>query len=251
MTTETNPKYSLPNLSSKLKDGSNYPEWAAEIETYMEIYGLDEIINGNIKIPTKAPAADISTTITNDPAKWKKANMRAKAFMLLNTECTATSMIIMKTNANTAWDKLKSQYEGKTRTNLQALTDTVFNLQFDGRIKTIDEHIDTFQTHWGHLSATVSGETNLNKSSGVLAAMTKCDALKAQRLSGTLQEHYKMIVNNIASQTEEPTYNNITIQLRDLITAPKKKSIKITDTEIPPTAFAGKQQMYSVIIAER
>jgi hypothetical protein len=47
-----------------------------------------------------------------------------------------------------------------------------------------------------------------------------------------------MIVNNIASQTEEPTYNNIMIQLRDLITAPKNKSIKITDTEIPTTAFS-------------
>jgi hypothetical protein len=84
----------------------------------MAIYGLDKIINGNIKMPRKAPAADISTTITNDPDKWKKANMRAKAFMLLSTEGTAKSMIIMETNANIAWDILKSQYESKTRTNL-------------------------------------------------------------------------------------------------------------------------------------
>jgi len=43
--------------------------------------------------------------------------------------------------------------------------------------------------------------------------VTKCDSAKAQIPPGTLPDYYKMVVNNIASQIENPTYRGITVQL--------------------------------------
>ena len=67
--------------------------------------------------------------------------------------------------------------------------------------------------------------------------VTKCDSAKAQILLGTLPDYYKMVVNNIASQTENPTYHGVTVQLRDLITKNPKTAKNTESTLTNPTAF--------------
>lgn len=163
--------------------------------------------------------------------------------MITNTEGTAESIILMEDNAHQAWKRLKEQYEGKTRTNLTALLSGVFKLQFDNRTSTIDDHINEFQIRWGRLASTVAGETDTLKAAGAYAVLTKCDSAKAQILLGTLPDYYKMVVNNIASQSENPSYQSVTVQLRDLITkGTKAPNLKTQETAAPPTAFAGQSK---------
>ena len=131
----------------------------------------------------------------------------------------------------------KEQYEGKTRTNLTALLTGVIKLQFDNRTATIDEHINEFQIGWGRLASTVAGATDITQAAGAYAVLTKCDSAKAQILLGTLPDYYKMVVNNIASQSENSTYQSVTVQLRDLITK-SGKGTKAQETITPPTTFA-------------
>jgi hypothetical protein len=157
--------------------------------------------------------------------------------MIHNSEGTAESIILMEDDAHKAWDRLREQYEGKTRTNLTALLNAVIKLQFDNRTGTIDAHINEFQTRWSRLASTVAGSTDINTATGVYATLTKCDSAKAHILLGTLPEYYKMAVNNIASPTENPTYQSITVQLRDLITK-NSKDTKTESTTANPTVFA-------------
>jgi len=138
-------------------------------------------------------------------------------------------IILMEDDAHTAWEQLKEQYEGKTRTNLTALLSRVIKLQFDNRTATIDEHINEFQIRWGRLASTIAGATDTTQAAGAYAVLTRCDSAKAQIPPGTLPDYYKMVVNNIASQSENPTYQSVTVQLRDLIA----KSGKATKARKP------------------
>jgi len=142
----------------------------------------------------------------------------------------------MEDNAHTAWESLREQYKGKTRANLTVLLHSVIKLQFDNRVSNIDEHINEFQIRWARFASTLADSTVTTKSAGTYAAVTKCDSAKAPILLGTLPDYYKMVVNNIASQTENPTYHSVTVQLRDLITM-NPKTTKITETITNPTAF--------------
>jgi hypothetical protein len=68
------------------------------------------------------------------------------------------------------------------------------------------------------------------------AVLTKCDGVKVHILLGTFPDSYKMVISNIASQSEAPSYQSITVQLRDLISNPEKTSK--SSVTLTPTAFA-------------
>ena len=233
----------VPDLDIKLSDGSNYPEWAEMLTVYLALHNLGGIIDGTITNPAntptdtkaseKAPVSDIKRTIANDHQKWQRANSQARAFMIANTTGNARSCILMERDAHTAWEALRAQYEGKTRTNLMALLQGVVNLRFDHKKFTIDEHIGEFETRWARFASTVAGTTDPTTPEGVYALMTKNDIVKGHMLLGTLSDRYKLLVSNIMSQAETPPYRSITVQLRDLITDDRDDD---TPT-LPPTAF--------------
>ena len=215
--TEYHQRFTIPELKNKLSDGSNYPEWAARLRIQLAVYNdLLEIVEGTIPKPEPLPSgttAPTPSTVENNTGKWQRANNQALAVMVHNCEGTAESTILMERDAHTAWKRLREQYEGKTRTNLTALLNAVIKLQFDDRTASIDEHINEFQTRWSRLASTVSGSTDITTAAGVYAALTRCDSVKAQILLGTLSDFYKVVANNIASQTENPTYQSVTVQL--------------------------------------
>ena len=123
MSDHTESHTSVRELDIKLSDGSNYPEWAEMLTVYLALHNLEEIVNGTIKKPVQATRASESPkTIKNDPEKWQRANVKARAFMIANTTGNARSTIQMECDAHTAWEELWAQYEGKTRTNLIAVT---------------------------------------------------------------------------------------------------------------------------------
>jgi len=237
MSTSREERITIPDLKPKLSDGGNYPEWARKLKIHLSIHQLLPLVDGTSQSPSTSAAATETATIENDIRKWQRANDLALAFMIQNSEGTAESIILMEDNAHTAWESLREQYEGKTRANLTALLHAVIKLQFDNRVSTIDEHINEFQIRWARLASTVAGSTDTTKSAGAYAVVTKCDSAKAQILLGTLPDYYKMVVNNIASQTENPTYHGVTVQLRDLITKNPKTAKNTESTLTNPTAF--------------
>lgn len=113
----------ISNLENKLEGGCTYPEWAEEMMTYMEIFFWDHVVKGT----SSEPPAD-----SPKHQEWTQIKRKAKAFIMLNTENTVKSLIVMEKSAKVAWDLLAQQYKSTTRTNLQALTDYVFELTFDG-----------------------------------------------------------------------------------------------------------------------
>jgi len=242
--TEYHQRFTIPELKNKLSDGSNYPEWAARLRIQLAVYNdLLEIVEGTIPKPEPLPSGTTApnpSTVENNTGKWQRANNQALAVMVHNCEGTAESAILMERDVHTAWKRLREQYEGKTRTNLTALLNAVIKLQFDDRTASIDEYINEFQTRWSRLASTVSDSTDITTAAGVYAALTRCDSVKAQILLGTLPDFYKVVANNIASQTENPTYQSVTVQLRDLITSKNSsKASKTVTTVSSPTAFTG------------
>lgn len=240
-TSSTNELVKLPSLENKLRDGSTYPEWAEEIMTYLEIYGWDTVVKGTLIEPD-------STGKPEDNKEWNQINKKARAFIMLNTEGTAKSLIIMEKSAHKAWDLLKDQYRSTTRTNLQSLTDSLFRLTFDNRMTTIDEHINEFQARWNRLAAAVSTVSEHDQKAltpaAVLHTMTRSDSFKAQRLLGSLSEYHRLIVNNIATQSESLSYSAVASQLRELVTSSSRprRGNRLQEEEdySQPTAFGAR-----------
>jgi hypothetical protein len=44
--------FTVPNMSNKLKDNHNYPEWAAEAEIYLSVMQLKDIVTNTIPCPS-------------------------------------------------------------------------------------------------------------------------------------------------------------------------------------------------------
>jgi hypothetical protein len=118
---------------------------------HLSINQLLEIVEGTLPRPTpptettEMPASAAETprpsTVETDTWKWKRANDHALAFMIHHIEARAESIILMECGANAAWERLREQYEGKTRTHLTALLYPAITLLFDNRTGTIDEHV--------------------------------------------------------------------------------------------------------------
>ena len=211
----------FPTLDHKLKDGANYPEWAEEMEVYLDMYEWE-------------------TAIDKTKTRDEKIKKTVRAFILHNTEGNAKSLILMQKDPADAWSILKKQYESTGRTNIYSLTNSVLSLQFNDRVTTIDEHIEEFSTRWNRLAAAVSNAKDESSRAGATKAYITCDEIKADRLLGTLPEYYRMVANNIATQTEKLTYTHVSSQLRELIV---KKPQKQT-TEVPnATAFAVQEKI--------
>jgi len=232
MSTSREERITIPDLKPKLSDGGNYPEWARKLKIHLSIHQLLPLVDGTSQSPSTLAATTKTATIENDIRKWQRVNDLALTFMIQNSEGTAESIILMEDNAHTAWESLQG-----TTANLTALLHAVIKLQFNNCVSTIDEHINKFQIRWAQLASTVAGSTDTTKSAGTYAVVTKCDSAKAQILLGTLPNYYKMVVKNIALQTENPTYHDVTVQLRDLITKTLKTAKNTESTLTNPTAF--------------
>jgi len=231
---------SVPNLDIKLSDGSNYQQWACMLRLFLSAHELDVIVDGDIPRPTVSETAtDTSadaSTIRTDSKKWQRANDRALCFMIVNTEATARSIVLMETDAHTAWERLRGQFEGIACANLMSLFNSICKLQFDNLITTIDEHLSEFEASWGRLASTVAGATDTSQPAGAYAVLVKCDGVKAQMLLATFQDYHKAIVSKIVSQSGSPTYESIAIQLRDLISNSGK--VSESPATATPSAFA-------------
>jgi len=238
MSEPSEPEISVPDLDIKLSDGGNYQQWACMLRLFLSIHELDEIVDGDIPRPTVSETAtDTSTgisTIRTDSKKWQRANDKALCFMIANTEATARSIVLMETDAHTAWERLRGQYEGTSWTNLMSLISSIFKLQFDNQTTTIDEHINEFEARWGRIASTVAGATDTNQPAGAYAVLTKCDSVKAHFLLSTFPDSEKMIISKIASQSGSPSYQSIAVQLRELIS----NSGKASESPATPTPSA-------------
>ena len=107
----------VPDLDIKLSDCSNYLEWVRMLRIFLSMYQLDEIVDGDILKPIVSETAiDTTTTkstIRTDSKKWQRVNDKALGFIIVNTKATACSIILMETDANIVWERLRWQYEGK------------------------------------------------------------------------------------------------------------------------------------------
>ena len=115
--------FTVPKMSTVLKDELNYPEWANEAETFLTVMDLYEVVDGTITCPQTT-----GDLVSNDRGLWKKASMKAKLFMMFNCDEGPKSTINLCTTAKEAWDSLKTSYEGKTRTNLHFLLTSITNM---------------------------------------------------------------------------------------------------------------------------
>lgn len=225
--------FTVPKMSTVLKDELNYPEWANEAETYLTVMDLFEIVDGTIPCPDTTTG----TSVSNDRGLWRKASMKAKLFMMFNCEEGPKSTINLCTTAKEAWESLRSSYEGKTRTNLHFLLTAITNLKYDDRNTNIDSHITEFEKRWSRLSATTKSSTDTKSAAGVLHLVTNCETLKANLLLGTLPSFYSNIVDNITTKSDI-SYADTTVRLRELVPRKKPRKSESTDESPTPAAFA-------------
>jgi hypothetical protein len=237
MATE-NKKISIPPVDKKLKDGNNYPRWTRAIKIYANLLGIKLMLQPTIK-PINEPTSKHDATITNSISEWENADDSAIALLEHNTKGPARDIVLDASSTWEAWENLR-QYEGKNRVNLYALYNDINTLKFDDRATTIDEHIIEFNNHWSRLAATIGGDADIKTTTGVFAALTKCDEAKAVLLLSTFPDFYKLTVSIIAAQQEKFSYIHVTSQLRLLITSPKKNE-KTTETYNEPSAFIAKK----------
>jgi hypothetical protein len=54
--------FTVPNMSNKLKDGHNYPGWAAEAEMYLSVMQLKDIVINTIPRPSNNVGNIIETS---------------------------------------------------------------------------------------------------------------------------------------------------------------------------------------------
>ena len=89
--------FTVPSMSTKLRDHLNYPEWATEAEMYLTVMDLFSIVDGTVPLPSST-----GTTITDDAMMWKKGSMQAKLFMVYNCEESTKAKVIQCETAKEA-----------------------------------------------------------------------------------------------------------------------------------------------------
>jgi hypothetical protein len=230
--------FTVPNMSNKLKDNHNYPEWAAEAEMYLSVMQLKDIVTNTIPCPSD----NIGNTIETSQQKWDQASMKAKLLLVNNCEDGPRSRIIMSATASEAWNILRAAYEGRTRTSLYYLHQSVSNLRFDDRNMTIDKHLTEFEKRWSRLTATTQSATDTTIAAGILRLLSQYEEMKIIFLLGTLPPFYNIIIDNITTKGIV-TYNDTTIRLRELSTQRQRgKFNNIESPTITPAAFTAQSK---------
>jgi hypothetical protein len=90
--------FTVPNMSNKLKDDHNYPEWAAKAEMYLSVMQLKDIVTNTIP----RPSDNTGNTIETSQQKWDQASIKAKLLLVNNCEDGPRSRIIMSATASEA-----------------------------------------------------------------------------------------------------------------------------------------------------
>lgn len=140
------------------------------------------------------------------------------------------------------WDILKQQYEVTKRTNIYM--DSIFKLKFNDRTTTFNEHIKEFSTRLNRLTKAVCSKTDPKTRAGATKVYVDYEKIKADRLLATLLEYYRMIANNIATQSKKLTYRHVASQLRELITNMKQQKAQNYKTPTA-TTFAVQQKIFN------
>jgi C4-dicarboxylate-specific signal transduction histidine kinase len=114
-------KVSIPQLG-----GDNWSIWKAKFQALLEYKGL--------MVAVEQPSS----------VEGRKASGQAKALMILHTEDAYVKLIVEKSTAAKAWEKLKHNFEKKSNARVVQLTGKLTNMKL-GEKQTIAEYLGEFR----------------------------------------------------------------------------------------------------------
>ena len=113
---------------------------------------------------------------------------------------------------------MKTEFEGKTLTDIGPVLAGVIKLEFDDRKATIEEHINEYERRWNFMRSSLSGSEFSEKQKGFGEGLTRIadnDAAKAEFLLLTMSSYYSATVENI--RNKEYGYGDVVRQLKHYV----------------------------------
>ena len=152
------------------------------------------------------------------PSEWKRYNNFALLTMGTNSESTIATNFGLFRQVYEAYIVLKTEFEGKSLTDIGPVLAGVIKLEFDNRKATIEEHINEYKCRQNLMTSSLSGSQFSEKQKGFREGLTRIannDAAKAQFLLLTISSYYSATVENI--RNKEYRYGDVVRQLKHYV----------------------------------
>ena len=263
MAAETKTKETLsaiPKVEPKLEGQANYASWMMKMENTLFLFDVSYTLEDeehtfwDIVIENAICPADEKK---KNKREWLKADKFALLTMQKNCESEPLAKIEMCTTAKDAYEALKSQYEGKTATDIGTIIHDVFRMTYDDRTTTINDHITDYDKRWAYMRSTVTAMVAAkpeNEFYKCTKGYSENDEAKTEFLLLTLPPFYSQLVENLRTKTDY-TYGDVVRNLKRYVPARQHQGRRSTtigrETQEYKTGTGSGAKLDPVILAMR
>ena len=185
----------VPQLEHRLQGQINYAEWIIAIELTLSMYPIGAMgycnRNHRRRWANKSRFRS-SNSRSNHTGRMEEIQQFRTPYHANQQRVRHSAKFGLSRQAHEAYVILKTEFEGKTLTDIGPVLTGVIKLEFDDRKTTIEEHISEYERWWNFMISSLNGSEFSGEKKGFGEGLTRIadnDAAKAEFLLLTMSPY--------------------------------------------------------------